>query len=165
GLVGKPIAPITSKVQGCGLPDGVELTQISGIPLSIPIQVDCNTAVRMKYWVDNGIVPAIGNRGGGISRLEIAGSYACRPRNNQSGAKVSEHGRGHAVDLRGIRLKSGQVMTVEDDWRGYDNVLQRIHAAACGPFGTVLGPQSDAYHHDHIHVDTAQNRNGASYCH
>ncbi|HEY0212209.1 MAG TPA: extensin family protein [Paenirhodobacter sp.] len=163
GLVGRQIPPITSNVRGCGLPDGVEVTQVSGIPLSIPIQVDCNTAGRLKYWVDRGILPAVGGRGGGVARLEIAGSYTCRPRNNQSGAKVSEHGRGHAVDLRGITLRSGEVITVEDNWRSHGQMLQRIHAAACGPFGTVLGPQSDRFHHDHIHVDTAQNRGGA-YC-
>ncbi|MFC3060991.1 extensin-like domain-containing protein [Paenirhodobacter populi] len=162
GLTGKRIAPITSRVEGCGLTDGVEVTQVSGIPLSMPAQVDCTTAARLKEWVDRGIVPAVGNRGGGVARLEIAGSYTCRPRNNQSGAKVSEHGRGRAVDLRGIRLKSGEILTVEADWRDKDRLFQRVHAAACGPFGTVLGPESDPYHNDHIHVDTAT-RNSA-YC-
>lgn len=165
GLSGRPIAPIVSRVQGCGLQDGVEVTAVSGIPLSVPAQIDCRTAAALKHWVDRGIVPVVGNQGGGIARLEIAGSYSCRPRNNQKGAKVSEHGRGRAVDLTGIRLRSGEVVSVEQHWRsGKGKLLQQIHAAACGPFGTVLGPKSDRFHHDHIHVDTAARRAGGSYC-
>lgn len=163
GLTGHPIAPITSRVQGCGLPDGVEVTAISGIPLSLPIQVDCGTAVAFKRWLDRGIVPAVGNRGGGLARIEVAGSYMCRPRNNQRGAKVSEHGRGHAVDLSGLRLRNGQTITVLAGWKSDARLLKAVHASACGPFGTVLGPKSDRFHQDHIHVDTAANR-GGPYC-
>ncbi|MFT3690283.1 extensin family protein [Paenirhodobacter sp.] len=164
GLAGRKIAPITSRIPGCGLEDGVEVTHVSGIPLSIPAQVDCGTAAALKRWVDRGILPAVGNRGGGVARLEIAGSYACRPRNNQSGGKVSEHGRGHALDLAGLKLRSGEVITVAQGWRSRNGaVLHRIHASACGTFGTVLGPEADRFHQDHIHVDTAQNRGGA-YC-
>jgi Extensin-like protein C-terminus len=32
---------------------------------------------------------------------------------------------------------------------------QRLRDAACHRFNTVLGPESDAYHADHIHVDLA----------
>jgi len=35
--------------------------------------------------------------------------------------------------------------------------------AACGPFGTVLGPESNRFHRDHFHFDTARYRSG-SYC-
>lgn len=163
GLAGREIAPITSQIKGCGLTDGVEVTHVSGIPLSNPAQIDCETASALKTWVDRAIVPAVGNRGGGVDRLEIAGSYACRPRNNQSGAKVSEHGRGRAVDLAGIRLRSGEVITVAQHWRSkYGPMLEKIHAMACGPFGTVLGPKADRFHWDHIHVDAAKGR--SPYC-
>ena len=165
GLTGHPIPAISSRVAGCGLADGVEITHVSGIPLSLPAQVDCGTAAALKSWVDGGILPAVGNRGGGVAQLQIAGSYACRPRNNQKGSQVSEHGRGRAVDLSGIRLRSGEVITVAQGWgsRAGGPILERIHRAACGPFGTVLGPRSDRFHQDHIHVDTARNRGGA-YC-
>ena len=163
GITGVSIPPIPSKVSGCGLEDGVKVTAVSGIPLSIPATVDCATAKALKTWVDKGIVPAVGNRGGGVARLELAGSYTCRARNNQKGSKVSEHGRGRAIDLKGIRLANGKVITVLDGWKSEAKLLKAVHKSACGTFGTVLGPKSDRFHQDHIHVDTARHQNGA-YC-
>lgn len=40
--------------------------------------------------------------------------------------------------------------------------LRRIWREACGPFGTVLGPEADAAHRDHFHFDAAERR--APYC-
>ncbi|MBD3787477.1 MAG: extensin family protein [Sphingomonadales bacterium] len=163
GLTGTAIPPILSPVKGCGLADGVKITHVSGIALSMPASVDCTTAKALKTWVDRGIIPAVGNRGGGVSQLMIAGSYVCRTRNHQAGAKVSEHGRGRAIDLAGIKLANGQVITVAKDWTREGKILKAVHKSACGPFGTVLGPKSDRFHHDHIHVDTARYR-GGTYC-
>jgi len=39
---------------------------------------------------------------------------------------------------------------------------QRLRDAACHRFNTVLGPGSDAYHADHIHVDLAERAQCAS---
>lgn len=165
GLTGRPIPPIVSRVQGCGLPDGVEVTAVSGIPLSQPVEVDCATARSMQSWVDQGIIPAVAGMGGGLARIEIAGSYSCRPRNNQAGAQISEHGRGHAIDVSALVLRSGDVLSVARDWRTrIGPVLQRVHDTACGTFDTVLGPNSDRFHQDHIHVDTAPGRRGGAYC-
>ncbi|WP_374290605.1 extensin-like domain-containing protein [Paenirhodobacter enshiensis] len=164
-LTGQPIPPIASRIQGCGLPDGVEVTAVSGVPLSEPVEVDCPTARAMQTWVERGILPAIGNMGGGLARIEIAGSYSCRPRDNVVGAQISEHGRGHAIDVSALVLRSGDVLSVARDWRTrLGPVLQRVHDTACGTFDTVLGPNSDRFHQDHIHVDTAPGRRGGAYC-
>ncbi len=163
GLTGAAIPTILSPVKGCGLEAGVRVTHVSGIPLSMPATVDCTTAKALKTWVDRGIVSAVGKRGGGVKQLVIAGSYVCRTRNHQSGAKVSEHGRGRAIDLAGIKLANGEMITVAKDWRREAKILKAVHKSACGPFGTVLGPKSDAFHDDHIHVDTARYR-GGNYC-
>ncbi|MEW5962670.1 MAG: extensin family protein [Pseudomonadota bacterium] len=45
-----------------------------------------------------------------------------------------------------------------------DAFLRAVHRGACGPFTTVLGPDADAAHLDHFHLDLARRRNGASYC-
>lgn len=163
GILGQEIAPIPAAVRGCGLDDGVKVTAISGIPFSQPLTIDCATAKAMKTWIDRGIVPAVGTRGGGIARIEVFDTYACRPRNNVRGNKVSEHGRGKAIDFAGMKLRNGEIITVLNGWKSQPRLLKAIHAAACGPFGTVLGPQSDRYHLNHIHVDTARYRSGA-YC-
>jgi hypothetical protein len=41
--------------------------------------------------------------------------------------------------------------------------LRRIHAEACGLFGTVLGPEANDAHRNHLHFDLKE-RKGKSYC-
>ena len=52
-----------------------------------------------------------------------------------------------------------------DHWRSgeYGKIIKAMHTSACGPFGTVLGPNADRYHQNHLHLDTARYRSG-SYC-
>lgn len=156
-IKGEKIAPIKSKVQGCGFDDGVRVTSVSGVRLSAAATIDCATAKALNTWVEQVAQPAYR---GQIVELRIAGHYVCRPRNNKKGAKVSEHGRGKAIDIAGFVLASGKVQSVLG---GFDKTMRRAHKGACGIFGTTLGPGSDGYHEDHLHFDTANHRNGA-YC-
>jgi hypothetical protein len=164
-LVGVKLSPIAGKMQGCGLKDGVRLTEIDGVELSAPITVDCATALSLRAWLSGGAKEAVGKRGDGLWKILVAGSYSCRTRNNQRGARISEHGRGRAVDMSGFVLKDGEVLLVRQHWgKGKQGeILKALHGSACGAFGTVLGPGSDRYHRDHFHVDTNLSRNG-SYC-
>ena len=114
-------------------------------------------------WVDRGIVPAVGGKGGGIAKLDVGPGYVCRPRNGVRGAKLSEHGHGKAIDLMGLILKNGQNLDVLQGWRSQPRLFKSIHSSACGLFGTVLGPKADRYHQNHIHVDTIHYRSG-TYC-
>ncbi|MDI3336769.1 extensin family protein [Defluviimonas aestuarii] len=163
-LKGKTIPPIKGRLNGCGFEDGVSLISVSGVALTQPAAMDCTTAKALKQWVDNGVKPAIGKKGGGVAALQVAASYACRGRNNVKGAKVSEHGKGRAVDISAILLANGTAITVEKGWgsKSYGKSLARMRKAACGPFNTVLGPGSDRHHHDHFHLDTARGR--GAYC-
>lgn len=162
---GTTIPPIKAQVQGCGLKDGVLVTSVSGLRLSTPATIDCNTARALNAWVERGVKPAVGRLGGGAVQLQVAAHYSCRPRNNQRGAKISEHGRGKAIDISAVTLANGVSITVLKGWndRQHGKMLKAMHKAACGPFGTVLGPNSDAYHRDHLHLDTAAGRRTA-YC-
>ena len=36
--------------------------------------------------------------------------------------------------------------------------LRAVHAAACRIFGTVLGPEANAAHRNHFHVDMAERK-------
>lgn len=149
----------------CGIDDAVRVTQVSGLALSRPARMDCTTARALDDWAAGAVRPIVARRGGGAVGLDVAAGYACRGRNNQRGAKLSEHSYGHAIDISGILLANGDRITVLGDWGGGDRgaVLRSLHRAACGPFGTVLGPESDRYHRDHLHLDTARYRSG-SYC-
>ncbi|MFP4328867.1 MAG: extensin family protein, partial [Paracoccaceae bacterium] len=164
-LQGEPIGRVPGRQSGCGIADGIELRAVSGVALSQPARLDCATASALKRWVEGSLKPAIGSRGGGVDKMVIFASYACRTRNNQRGARLSEHAKGRAIDIGGFRLRDGSTITVLEGWgRGRDGrALRRMHRAACGTFGTVLGPEADRFHRNHFHFDTARHRNGA-YC-
>lgn len=162
---GRKLSPIPAQVQGCGVADPVEVTEVDGVRLSQPATMDCTTAKALKKWLKDGVKPVVGRKGGGVASLSVASSYSCRTRNSQPGAKISEHGKGKAIDISAVNLNNGLRLTVADDWGtgAKGKMLSQMHKAACGPFGTVLGPKSDQYHQDHLHLDTASYRSGP-YC-
>ena len=152
---------------GCGVIGAVRVKSVAGIRLTTQPTIDCNTAKALRRWVTDGIVPAVGDTGGGVVALRVMGHYTCRNRvgGSSTNNKLSEHGRGRAVDIGGIQLRNGRELTVLTDWNKgtAGQQLKAMWKAACGPFGTVLGPSANAAHRDHFHVDTARYRNG-TYC-
>ncbi len=165
-IIGERRDPLVNRAGGCFILNPIELNAIEGVQLSDPVLVDCPTARALADWVRDGVKPVFGERGGGLAVLEVAGSYACRPVNHQMGGRLSEHGRGRAVDVSGFWLADGTLISVLRGWRDKTNGpdLRRIHAVACGPFATVLGPNADRHHQDHFHLDTSLGRSGAPYC-
>ena len=164
-LVGEVAGEVDHPRDGCGISQAVRLTQVGDVTLSQAALIDCETARALRRWLKDGAKPAVGKRGGGIAELRVAAHYVCRTRNHQRGARLSEHSKGRAIDISAITLRDGETMTVLDGWnsRVHGRILRKMHGAACGPFGTVLGPESDRFHQDHFHFDTARYRSG-SYC-
>ncbi|MCA1336522.1 extensin family protein [Pseudooceanicola marinus] len=164
-LQGVAIGRVPSDTSGCGVDQAVRLQSVSGVALSTHAVMDCGTAQALKSWVEGGLRPAVKRYGGGVRELRVVAHYACRPRNNRKGARISEHGKGRAVDIAAIELNDGKELVVLDDWSNgrEGRILKAAHASACGPFGTVLGPEANALHRDHFHFDTARYRSG-SYC-
>ncbi len=161
-IKGQVIAPVVSRVRGCGIADAVKVTSVSGVALSTPATVECATAVALNKWVVNDLQPNMGKRP--AVQLLIAGSYSCRPRNSVRGAKISEHGKGRAIDVAGYVLLDGTKLTVARDWRGkMGRAMKAAYKGGCGIFGTTLGPGSDGHHEDHMHFDVVRYRNG-TYC-
>ncbi|PWJ22039.1 extensin family protein [Jannaschia seohaensis] len=162
-IQGKAIAPVTGRGK-CGIPQAVRIRSVSGIQLSRAARMDCTTAQALDDWVRSGLLPVLRDRGGGAVGLRVAAGYACRTRNGQTGARISEHGKGRAIDISAILLADGSEITVLRGWNSADGqYLRELWRRACGPFGTVLGPESDRFHLDHFHFDTARYRSG-SYC-
>lgn len=164
-IQGDVVGRVPGRIAACGIDDAVRVRSVSGITLSQHALMDCRTAGAVKTWVEQGVKPAVGDFGGGVAQLSVAAHYACRTRNNQRGAKISEHGKGKAIDISGFVLRDGSTITLSADWdRGQKGrMLRQMHRVACGPFGTVLGPESDRFHRNHFHFDTARHR-GGSYC-
>lgn len=164
-IKGERLKPIPGRVSACGVAEPVRVTSVAGLRLSQAAIIDCPTAIALNAWAERGVKPATGRLGGGPVGLRVAAHYSCRSRNNQRGAKISEHAKGRAIDISAIELANGQSLTVLQGWRSpqQGKLLKAMHASACGPFGTVLGPGSDKFHQDHFHLDTARYRSG-SYC-
>lgn len=155
---GEQLSPITSRIKGCGVQNPVRITSVAGIKLANGATINCDTAKALRSWIKKGLEPVYGK--GKVVELRIAASYACRPRNNKSGARVSEHGRGNAIDISAMTFANGKTTAVSG---GFDKNMRLAHKAACGIFGTTLGPGSDGYHEDHMHFDIARYR-GGPYC-
>jgi len=165
-LIGKEVPPVPGKLRGCGIKKGaIKLYEVDGVKLSTPAVMTCDTANALEKWVDKGLKKSVRSFGGGAREIKVAAGYSCRTRNNRPGAKISEHGKGKAIDISAITLKSGETISVLKDWNNgkKGRILKKIHKQACGPFGTVLGPNADRYHKDHFHFDTAKHR-GGPYC-
>lgn len=164
-LQGTTVGRVPGKLGGCGVKSAVKLRSVSGVALSQQSVMDCGTAQALKRWVDKGMKPAVGGKGGGVKKIKVAAHYACRYRNNKSGGKISEHGKGRAIDISAFYLNDGSEISVLKHWsKGWKGkALRQMHKRACGPFGTVLGPNANRYHRDHFHFDTARYRSG-SYC-
>ena len=164
-LRGEVVGEVPGGITGCGIANAVRLHEVSGVQLSSGAVVDCPTARAFGTWAERGMMPAVGNQGGGVQSIRVAASYACRTRNHQAGARISEHGRGKAIDVSGYNLRDGTEVTVLRDWGAgrTGRALKQMHRVACGTLGTVLGPESDRFHQDHFHFDTARHR-GGPYC-
>lgn len=148
----------------CGVDDAYSVTRAGGVRLSRPATLSRKAAQQLDVWLRTEAIPAIGNKGGGLVEIQVASHYACRTRNSQPGARLSEHAKGNAIDIAAFVLADGTRLSVLDDWNGpNDRLMQRLHGSACGPFGTVLGPNADRHHQDHFHFDVADHRSG-SYC-
>jgi hypothetical protein len=153
---------------GCEIPNAWRVESIGSVRLSQSAIMNCGMAEPMRDWLDDMVQPAAQRTfGESVVSVDVAASYACRPRNNSWGAKMSEHGFGNAIDISGFTLESGRKVTVLAGWQGDSqerHFLRTVHSDACREFRTVLGPESDRSHRDHFHLDLQARRNGSSYC-
>ena len=76
---------------------------------------------------------------------------------------MSEHGRANALDVRGFKLANGRTISLTDRTLAREMRESVLHSA-CTRFSTVLGPGSDWYHEDHIHLDVMERRNNYRIC-
>ena len=163
----KPL-PVLMGPGDCGASDVVQLEAVrmpdnSRIIFSPPTTLRCGMAEAVAIFVRQELAPSALMLGSPLTSLINYDSYECRGRNRQAGAKLSEHARGNALDIRGVRLANGRVFDLTDPMVSKD-FRERMRSAACGRFTTVLGPGSDSYHENHIHLDLAERRRAHRMC-
>jgi hypothetical protein len=76
---------------------------------------------------------------------------------------LSEHGRANALDVRALKLANGQSISLTDRTVSRETRETVLHSV-CARFSTVLGPGSDWYHEDHVHLDLMERRGNYKIC-
>jgi hypothetical protein len=165
------IAPSIPDIHGAGGCGGADLVRLEAVVLPDHRQVTlkpaailrCKMASAIADWVRSDIAPLASSLGSTIAILDNFDSFECRGRNRIAGAPLSEHGRANALDVRSFKFADGRTISLTD--RGVTRSLREtVLHSVCARFSTVLGPGSDGYHEDHIHLDLMERRNDYRIC-
>jgi hypothetical protein len=158
-----------ASAEGCGIAEPVRLSSITaeGEPVSLPDHplIACEFASVLADYVRL-IVAPLGEATlhARVAAIETGPGYDCRPQDRIAGARISAHAKGLAVDFMAITLTDKRRILVERQ-TGADEAsyFRAIRTAACGWFTTVLGPGSDAYHANNMHMDIEPHGSSGSY--
>ena len=164
------VVSILPRLIGPGACGGSQMVMVEAILLPDKSKVtfdpapllQCPMAESLAAWVREEVAPEAAKLGATLSSIENYNSFECRDRNRVKGAKLSEHGKGNAIDVRAIHLtdKRRIVFTDANADRPFRTAMRD---SACRRFTTVLGP-GDPYHSEHIHLDILARRNGYRIC-
>jgi hypothetical protein len=165
------IAPSIPDIKGPGGCGGEDLVRLEAVVLAdkrkVPVKpaaiLRCKMATAIADWIRTDIVPIVAKLGSQLSDLDNFDSFECRGRNRIPGAQLSEHGRANALDVRAFKLVGGKSIFLTDRTVARE-VRESVLHSACARFSTVLGPGSDWYHEDHIHLDVSERRNNYRIC-
>ncbi len=159
-LASLPDAAVLPPVVGegaCGIAHPVQLR--GGIVLmhpNVPVMA-CPLALSYAVWERHSLRPLARDMlGSDVAGVEHLGVYNCRNVRNSS-VWLSQHATGQALDASAIRLQNGRRISVAGAWGNTDaagDFLRAAHQAACGVFKVTLGPEYNALHRDHFHLDT-----------
>jgi hypothetical protein len=156
GIVAKPIADRETNPRGCGWRDAVRVER-GAFATHEPFTASCPLALAYALAERHAIEPAAREiYGVGLRRIEHYGSYACRNIGNAKRGRLSEHARANALDLAAFVLDDGRRIAVAQAWRrGNDDALflHEVHDRTCRYANVVLGPEYNAAHADHFHLD------------
>ncbi|HJS04040.1 MAG TPA: extensin family protein [Variovorax sp.] len=148
---------------GCGFKNAVRLRS-AGVRLGTAPSLSCPMALSFFMWERHALQPAARQHfGQPVAAIEHLGSYACRNVNRgddaMPGASRSRHATADALDIAGLTLADGRRITVLQAWpRSGDDpaalLLRDAHCGACRFFNGALGPDYNAAHKDHFHLET-----------
>ena len=152
----------------CGGADLIELDTVllsdgSRVALAPKATMRCDMAESFAAWLRDEAAPRLKSLNSPLRTVVNEDSYECRGRNRVANAKVSEHGKGNAIDVRGFILADKRRIVLTDAAEPKE-LREGLRDSACRRFTTVLGPGSDAYHEQHIHLDVLERRAGYRIC-
>lgn len=131
-------------------------------------QATCAIDAGMALWLTHGIQPAATRIfGSPVARIEHLGTNNCRRIGGGADGNWSEHATGNAMDVGAFVLADGRRISVLKDWTSGGEkaaFLRAVRDTACESFSTVLSPDYNAAHADHLHLDQAQRAGGWAAC-
>ena len=159
-----PMQPLLES-DDCGIADRVRVLGIGNAEVS-PVETNCAVALRLALWERHDLQDlARATVGETVAEIRHFSSYACRRirTSEGEGRGMSLHASGKAIDISGFGFGDGRTLTVSDDWEG-DPIAQAFlrgaRRSACRWFGGVLGPDYNALHGDHFHLQVQ----GRGFC-
>jgi hypothetical protein len=165
------IAPSLPPITGPGACGGDDIVRLEAVLLPDKTRVAlkpaatlrCTMAAAVADWVRTDLVALAASLNTTLRTVDNFDSFECRGRNRVAGAMLSEHGKANALDVRSVSFADGRELKLTD--RTADRGLREaVLHSVCGRFTTVLGPDSDWYHEDHIHLDLAARRSSYRIC-
>lgn len=139
----------------CARPDRTRLGDYPLAPDTPP--VTCPLAIALEIWRRDSVAPAAREiLGSDLARIEHLGAYSCRRMYGAAEGRWSEHATGNAIDIAAFVLKDGRKIRVLSGWSGGGReaqFLRKVRDGACANFATVLSPDYNAAHADHLHLD------------
>lgn len=166
-------APVPPKRGGeqCGYADGVRLAKGGRSTAFAPagLVTACPVAAALAVLERDALQPAAARHfASAVQAIEHAGSYSCRRLYGRAEGRFSEHATADAIDIIGFKLADGTRISVLRDWQSEgpkSAFLREVRDGACGLFATVLSPDYNAAHADHLHLDqAARGAIGGSLC-
>jgi hypothetical protein len=163
----KPLPPITGPGD-CTATDVIALDVVlladgHRIVLSPTATLRCPMAEAVTHWIRDDVAPTIAALGKSLRGVETLDSFDCRRRNGMKDAKISEHGRANALDVRAFKLANGAAIELTDASVAKP-LREKLRQSACARFSTVLGNGADAYHDSHVHLDLIERSNNYRIC-
>ncbi|WP_234028958.1 extensin family protein [Aurantiacibacter spongiae] len=117
----------------------------------------CATAAGLVVWISQNVQPAAERLfGSPVRTVEQLGTYNCRQLYGAPAGRWSEHATGNAIDISAFQLEDGRRISLLEGWEEEGSEARFLHVvrdAACLSFGTVLSPDYNAAHADHLHLD------------
>jgi hypothetical protein len=169
GASAEAAAAPPASAEGCGIDAPIRLSSIiaGGDAVRLPDRplIACEFAAVLADYVRL-IVAPLGQATlhAKVTAIETGPGYDCRTQDHIAGARISAHAKGLAIDFMAITLADKRRILVEPQ-TGADEAsyVRAIRTAACGWFTTVLGPGSDSFHANNMHLDIEQHGSSASY--
>lgn len=141
----------------CPLHDVLRVERFVDARVSSSFLATCPLALALAMYDRHYLQPAAqASYGQGVRQILHVGSYACRNVDHASQGTLSQHAFANAIDIEGFVLTDGTRISIARDWPHDTQAgifVRRARDGACAVFHTVLGPDYDALHQTHFHVD------------